>query len=149
SLQSLFPTIDPAVLNAITNHTLQPWDLRNLDPRCVVPAQHSHLPLLFAGTQVFLRPINKSEHYTSLDTILVPLQNYFRVLVAHSQSATIASSFLQYNAHISALADRYPWPAVRAYHMAFFKRRCFEMSMRGDYTGWGHGDAEPFDEHLL
>ncbi|GLB41305.1 hypothetical protein LshimejAT787_0905200 [Lyophyllum shimeji] len=150
SLHSIFPDADRADLNAVVAHTLHPCDLRKLDPRC-----HHHIQLCHGcipPRPFFVTPSNSVQDYSSLDTVLVPLQIYFGILLARvppSWAPSVTRNFQRYTARLIALADRYPWPAVRAYHMSFHQRRCVEMYTRGDYSGWGREDGELVEEHLL
>src|SRR6202022_3624892 len=89
--------------------------------------------------------------YKTLNSILIPLETYFSILLLHSHpncAPLVGLGFFCYNAHWVKLASEYEWPAVLAYHMAFFAKRRREM-LEGDYRGWGKIDFDLHGEHLM
>jgi hypothetical protein len=93
--------------------------------------------------------------YHSLNSLLIPLMTYFRVLENFAASAgdleatrVIADGAAVYTAHLLELHHQYQWGAVLQYHFDFHYLRRPEMR-DGDYSGWARTDAELMNRHLF
>ncbi|KAJ6610431.1 hypothetical protein B0H10DRAFT_1643772, partial [Mycena sp. CBHHK59/15] len=147
SLYALFPTIEAGMLLDIARHELKPVDLFKLDSRFrdKFDVERTEDSKARTGT---------AKDYPSLHSLLIPLTTYFRVLQAFAASAgDTASTRLigdgagWYTAHLLELHQRYEWSAVVQYHMQFHLIRRREMA-DGDYSGWGHTDADLMNQYL-
>lgn len=133
-MTEMFPTIQPpALISQIVKNEFRAMDLARLNPR----SKRGQ----FAGGC-------SPRDYPTLQSLLVPLTIYFRVLqawiaVSGDAEATrvVGEAALRYNMHILDLQGQYQWPAVVRYHMHFHERRRVDME-RGDYSKWAVGDRE-------
>ncbi|KAJ3710537.1 hypothetical protein C8R42DRAFT_544841, partial [Lentinula raphanica] len=150
SLLSLFPEVEVATITAIITHDFRASNLYKLDSRYRDKTERQVLSL--KGETLELTTNDSSyREYKSLNAIAVPLSTYFSILVCHAEASgkvsRISLDFFKYNAHLIRISSEYEWPAVIAYHMAFFNKRRREMQ-EGDYSGWGKVDMELRGEHL-
>ncbi|KAJ7107272.1 hypothetical protein C8R43DRAFT_905807 [Mycena crocata] len=138
SSSRLFPDIEPGTINAVLNHTLRAWDLYLLDPR----VQDVEPTYVFNGfTSSFEKSTSQSEEYSTLDSVIFPLHNYFAILLVHNPKAQrLPVYLLSYLTHLQSLAADYEWDAVLEYHTLFFNRRSREMEESGDYSAWSGPD---------
>ncbi|KAJ7126530.1 hypothetical protein C8R43DRAFT_817615, partial [Mycena crocata] len=138
SLSRLFPDIGPTTIAAVLNHTLRARDLYLLDPR-VCDAEPTYI---FNGfTSTFEPSTSKFREYSTPDSVIIPLHNYFAILLAHHPCAYGLSAYLfSYLTHIQTLAADYDWNAVLRYHMLFFNRRIREMEADGTFCAWSTPD---------
>ncbi|KAJ7674456.1 hypothetical protein B0H17DRAFT_1082091 [Mycena rosella] len=133
-MSKMFPTIphQDMILNIVRND-FEAVDLARLDPK---------------------RTWDKFEggcswrNYPTLQSLLMPLSIYFRVLqawVAASRDAEatriVGESALRYTMHIVDLHEQYHWPAVVHYHLQFHEKRRLDMN-HGDYSKWAVGDRD-------
>jgi hypothetical protein len=111
SLSRLFPDIDSSTIAAVLNHTLRARDLYLLDPR-VRDVEPSYV---FNGfTSSFEMSSAKFREYTTLDSVIIPLHNYFAILLAHNPNAQELPAYLfSYLTQLQILASEYDWDAVR------------------------------------
>ncbi|KZP14064.1 hypothetical protein FIBSPDRAFT_708092, partial [Athelia psychrophila] len=141
SLVSKFPEVEAATISAVILHDLRANELYKLDSRYRDKSEKQILS--FNGTSLEVASGDPAtKEYKTLNSIIVPLSVYFAILLAHagnSVSAQLASTlgmhFFWYNAHLAKIASEYEWPAVLAYHMAYFNKRRREMA-DGIYDGW-------------
>lgn len=131
SLLSTFPEVEAAVITSIIQHEFWGSDLYKLDSRYRDKTERQALTL--NGTTLELTSNDSAlKDYKSLNSIAIPLDTYFSILIMHTQhtghSASIAVNFFHYNAHLIKIASEYEWPAVVAYHMAFFAKQRLEMA---------------------
>ncbi|KAJ6583346.1 hypothetical protein DFH09DRAFT_1435721 [Mycena vulgaris] len=132
SLYALFPTIEAGMLLEIARHELKPVDLFKLDSRFrdKFDVERTEDSKTRTGT---------ARDYPSLHSLLIPLMTYFRVLQAFAALAgdtastrIIGDGAGWYTAHLLKLHQRYEWR---------------EMA-DGDYSGWGHTDADLMNQYL-
>ncbi|KAJ7511478.1 hypothetical protein B0H11DRAFT_1641093, partial [Mycena galericulata] len=147
SLYALFPTIEAGMLLEIARHELKPVDLFKLDSRFrdKFDVERTEDSKTRTGT---------ARDYPSLHSLLIPLTTYFRVLQAFAALAgdttstrVIGDGAGWYTAHLLELHQRYEWSAIVQYHMQFHLIRRREMA-DGDYSGWGHTDADLMNQYL-
>jgi hypothetical protein len=152
SLLSSFPEVEAATITAVIQHELRGTDIYKLDSRYRDKTERQ--TLAFNGTSLEIASNDSAaKDYKTLNSIIIPLNTYFSILLMHSQptgrSHLLLLWFFRYNTHIVKLASEYKWSAVLAYHMAFFARRRREMSEDGNYREWGKMDFELHGEHLM
>ncbi|KAJ7139512.1 hypothetical protein C8R44DRAFT_535710, partial [Mycena epipterygia] len=127
-----FPTIQqPNLILEIVRHEFKPMDLARLNPRRCWDQFEGGCSL---------------KDYPSLQSLLLPLTMYFRVLQAWVSASgdaqatrVVGECALRYTAHLLDLVEQHPWPTVMQYHMQFHQKRRVDMD-RGDYSQWGVGD---------
>ncbi|KZP09089.1 hypothetical protein FIBSPDRAFT_665012, partial [Athelia psychrophila] len=150
SLQSLFPTVEAAMITAIIQHDLHANKLFKLN--FWYRNKSDHQVLMFNGTALEVSSRDTvAKEYKSYNSVAVPLTTYFSVLIAYINIADVrdvARHFQHYGGHLLKLSVDYEWSAVLAYHSDFFNRRRREMS-EGVYTGWGRQDPDLAGEHLF
>ncbi|KAF9800546.1 hypothetical protein IEO21_10340 [Rhodonia placenta] len=145
SLPELFPALDPALLRAITQHTLSPHDLYKLSlPRSHSARAPSPLPSASALPLTPLECITR--FYPSPSALVNPLSLYFRILLAAAAATgdlarvhRLGAASSVYVARLVGLCEEHHWTVVLPYHVAFHERRLAEMR-RGDYAGWAELD---------
>lgn len=124
-------------------------DLFKLDPKC---RDKDRGYLDFSNGTLQFRTDPSVKDYPTLLSLHVPLAMYFRVLIVHSaatgKTVEVALAMVSYLSSLVKLSYEFEWPAVLAYHMAFFSRRRWEMQT-GVYSGWQKVDAELYAEHLI
>ncbi|KAJ7761687.1 hypothetical protein B0H16DRAFT_1205780, partial [Mycena metata] len=135
----LFPDIDPSTIIAVLSHSLRARDLYLLDPR----VQETKPTYTFNGfTSTFEPSTAKFREYSTLDSIIIPLHNYFAILMAHHPEAHGLPVFLMsYLTQLQLLAADYDWHAVLQYHTLFFNRRIREMEANGSFSAWSAPDV--------
>ncbi|GLB42544.1 hypothetical protein LshimejAT787_1105590 [Lyophyllum shimeji] len=152
TLLSLFPEVEAATITSIIRHEFRGSDLYKLDSRYRDKTERQVLSLN-GGTLKLSSNDTALREYKTPNSILIPLQTYFNILVQHAhahhfgRAADVAFGFFRYSAHLTQVASEYEWHAVVPYHMAFFAKRRREM-IDGDYSGWGRVDMELRGEHL-
>ncbi|KAJ7813234.1 hypothetical protein B0H14DRAFT_3750982, partial [Mycena olivaceomarginata] len=135
SVSRLFPDIEPSILSAVLNHTLRARDLYLLDPR----VRDVEPTYIFNGFKSCFEPSTSKfrEYATTLDSVIIPLHNYFAILLAHNPEAHALPAYIfSYLIQLRMLAADYAWEAVLDYHTLFFNRRIREMETSGDYSAW-------------
>ncbi|KAJ7908927.1 hypothetical protein B0H13DRAFT_1466038, partial [Mycena leptocephala] len=115
-------------------HTLRARDLYLLDPR----VRDVEPTYVFNGfTSSFEPSPAEFREYSTLDSVIIPLHNYFAIVLAHNpEERELPVHFFSYLTHLQILAAEYDWDAVRCYHTLFFNRRAREMEADGDYAAW-------------
>ncbi|KAJ6573095.1 hypothetical protein DFH09DRAFT_1079252 [Mycena vulgaris] len=138
SISHLFPDIESTAISAVLSHTLRARDLYRLDPR----VRDVEPTYVFNGhTSTFEPSTAKFRQYSSLDSVIFPLHNYFAILLAHNPNAHgLPVYLLSYLTQLQTLAADYAWDAVLEYHTLFFNRRSREMEASGDYSAWSGPD---------
>ncbi|GLB42798.1 hypothetical protein LshimejAT787_1202470 [Lyophyllum shimeji] len=165
SIPDLFPLLEPSLLSAITRHDLPPTELWQLDTRASATDRNANLNLLVPSTSTAVpnasakAAVSPLQRFPTLNSLLIPLTTYFRVLHASVSSALTAafspmvflSSYANpdatpnptgpdtlrvvtdatqaYVAHLLDLEEQYEWDAVLAYHLAFHERRRVAMAV--------------------
>ncbi|KAJ7736154.1 hypothetical protein B0H16DRAFT_1234429, partial [Mycena metata] len=139
SLSQLFPDIESTVINAVLNHQLRARDLYLLDPRTrEVEPTYVFDPF----TSTFRASTSRSTEYSTLDTVTVPLHNYFAILLVHNAHIRGLPAYLfSYLTQLQTLATQYDWDAVLQYHTLFFNRRLRDMEEDRDFSGWSNHDT--------
>ncbi|KAF8630846.1 hypothetical protein AX17_005205 [Amanita inopinata Kibby_2008] len=126
SLSELFPHIQTDILLDIAQHKFKPDDLYKLDSRF----------------------LDETSRWHSLESLYIPLQTYFRVLLASASRQDtvqlIANGALAYNAHLFEMQKSHGWDALVPYHLHVHSRRQEEMR-NGDYSGWARTDVDLLD----
>ncbi|KAJ7827852.1 hypothetical protein B0H14DRAFT_2367343 [Mycena olivaceomarginata] len=138
SVSRLFPDIEPSILSAVLNHTLRARDLYLLDPR----VRDVEPTYIFNGfTSCFEPSTSKFREYATLGSVIIPLHNYFAILLAHNPEAHALPTYIfSYLTQLQMLAADYAWEAVLGYHTLFFNRHIREMEASGDYSAWSGPD---------
>ncbi|KAJ7623665.1 hypothetical protein FB45DRAFT_689011, partial [Roridomyces roridus] len=137
SLQSLFPDVKPACITSVITHDLEAADLYKLDVR----VRDSEPTYSLTATGTFEMNMTRHKAYKNLNSVLLPLNTFFAILMAHLPTRSAATVyFYRYANHLATLAADYEWPAVLEYHTLFFNRRRGEM-LAGSYDGWGTSDV--------
>jgi hypothetical protein len=113
----LFPDIEPTTLRAVLSHTLRARDLYLLDPR----VQDTEPTYVFNGfTSAFKESTSKFRQYSTFDTVMLPLHNYFAVLLAHHPDAHELPVFLlSYLTQLQMLTTDYAWNTSPIPHPVF------------------------------
>ncbi|KAL0056620.1 hypothetical protein AAF712_016775, partial [Marasmius tenuissimus] len=153
TLLSAFPEIEAATITTIIQHEFRACDLYKLDSRYRDKSEKQVLSL--EGKTLELTTNDSAyKDYKTLNSIVVPLETYFSILISHVCHATtnlglapVAVDFFKYTAHIVKIAAEFDWNAVVRYHMAFFNKRRREMQA-GYYNGWGKQDSDLLHEHI-
>lgn len=149
-LMTEFPEVEEAVIISVITHQFRGSDLYKLDSKYRDKADRSTLE--FENGAVRVKTDASVKEYPTPLSVELPLMVYFRILIAHAVTtgdvATVALATSAYTESFLRLRAEYEWPAVLAYHMAFFARRRREMA-QGSYGGWKHSDAELQTDHLL
>ncbi|THU77297.1 hypothetical protein K435DRAFT_624417, partial [Dendrothele bispora CBS 962.96] len=136
-----FDQIDERVILEITRHEFRPYNLHKLDKRVRDRADRSE-----GGLDALLVSSGSAKEYPTLDSLLVPLQTFFSILIEYARisgsgdvGCILARGSLAYLAHITELACKYKWSAVLSYHMSYHAKRRQEMK-KGRYNCWGATD---------
>ncbi|KAJ7733955.1 hypothetical protein B0H16DRAFT_1236614, partial [Mycena metata] len=138
ALSALFPDIEPSTLTAAMSHSLRPHDLYLLDPRI---QEIEPVYTFNASTSTFEPSATEFRKYSTLDSIVIPLHNYFAILLAQNPDAHGLPVFLfSYLTRLQLLAANYDWHAALQYHTIFFNRRAREMEMDGSFAAWSTPD---------
>ncbi|KAJ7171794.1 hypothetical protein C8R43DRAFT_979440 [Mycena crocata] len=133
-LSDQFPEVSRSVIKRIAHNKLHPMELSTLDPE-----QKSLCS------------------YRDLESFLRPLGVYFAILRALATTSGNAKATVtrvigdvefKYVQHITALAEKYEWLKVLAYHMQFHRERQVDM-VRGDYSRWAVVDKDLKYRHLV
>ncbi|KLO04149.1 hypothetical protein SCHPADRAFT_795959, partial [Schizopora paradoxa] len=151
SIASIFPQVHPDILSLVLRHELRAEDLYKLDFRFRAE-QESDLPLTvrngllrYAGTEVGTR-------YKTPDSIIHPFLNYITIIsslvIPAGNGLVVIAALNEYLHQLLRHSWEYEWPAVVAYHMAFWAYRCHEMRA-GDYSRWAIVDQHLHSVHLL
>lgn len=149
TLLTKFPEVEEAVIIAVITHQFRASDLYKLDSKYRDKAERGVLE--FENGAVRVKTDSSTKDYPTSLSIELPLMVYFRILVAHAfttgNGVAVALPTLSYVESFLKLRSEYEWPAVLAYHMAFFARRRQEMA-QGSYSGWKRIDTELQADHL-
>jgi len=95
-----------------------------------------------------------TKEYPNVLSAFRPLNIYFGILLViaaqsrSTQLSCLTAGVLQYSTQLLTLGTTHNWPAVLAFHQAYYKRRQTEM-LWGDYSGWMLQDLEAVAEHLF
>lgn len=153
SFRKLFPHVEAAVIMSVINHEFKPLDLYKLNFRLKEKANEKLLAVSAAGANLAIAEDERSssKHYKTLQSVIIPLQTYARILGLHHTASgnahVIWSAFTIYTAHLLRLTEDYEWHAVLQYHYDFHVCRLGEMA-EGDYSQWAHMDLELMGEHV-
>ncbi|KAF8142191.1 hypothetical protein K438DRAFT_1465700, partial [Mycena galopus ATCC 62051] len=113
-LSLLFPDIEPSTIIAVLNHSLRARDLYLLDPRAP-KAEPTYTFNSFTST--FEPSTAEFRKYPTLDSVMIPLHNYFAILLAQNPDAHGLPVFLlSYLTQLQTLALDHDWHAVLQYH---------------------------------
>ncbi|KAG6843734.1 hypothetical protein H0H87_001086 [Tephrocybe sp. NHM501043] len=133
SICSLFPKVKAAIIMAIIMHELRATDLHKLDSKYC----HTDTAYAFNGlTNQFEASNIMAKEYKNPNLILILLQTYFAILLAHigATSIHIHMYFFTYTAHHIKITSEYEWAGVLEYHIEFFNM-CQSEMMEGKYKG--------------
>lgn len=152
ALRHMFPTTRGSYISAVANHTFEAHDLYKLDSDAARRNGRTLFDLYGRGTTI---QGEGPADYPTPEALLDPLATYFRILVAATAQAdagaalALADAGFAYVAHVVALAGRYEWAAVLAYHFDFHRTRALEMR-RGELPGrWADVDVGLLARHLV
>lgn len=138
SLLFLFPEVEQALLLAVIDHQLAAKDLYKLDSQFRDKSDGPGDSTNEATTR----------EYKTLNSLLVPLFKYFQILAAHTGQIEHVLKFFTYSEHLLRFHADYEWPAILAYHSAYFNKRRRDMSQQ-NFRSWGSNDTDLFFEHLI
>jgi len=157
SLVSQFPQIQAEILVAISRHDFNPEDLHKLgSPKITGVTELRLLPWTYM--RWIRRRLDEDggvvDKYPLVESVTVPLQAYFQVLVAVSALSDnvstvrdISKAFFIYNAHLLKLNRIHGWSKVLHYHLDFHRARLVEMQT-ANYNGWALPDKHLMEEHF-
>jgi hypothetical protein len=155
-ISSLYPQIEPALLDDIMTHKFKPTDLWKLDNRYRL--RRERMAITFDHDQLVIKSDRETalKDFPSFHTFLAPLSVYLSILVSFAATSKdagtvhwVAWATSQFTHSLTLLSQDFEWPAVLTYAIEFMTHRRTEMAADHDYSGWARQDHQLSLQYLM